>query len=180
MNNPRIIAGTAKNKRLLVPETSRPVTDRIKQSIFDLLGDRVVGAKVLDLYAGSGSFGIETLSRGALSVVFVEQDDEAVGLLRQNLDSTGFASKANVFTQSVQAYLQTEAANFDLIFCDPPFIKAEEFELEKLANFLESDGLIIFRKPTEAKLPSLGNLYEAYSQKYGESEVFFLGKRESA
>ncbi len=172
--NPRIIAGSAKNRKLLVPDTSRPVTDRIKQSVFDLLGERVVAAEVLDLYAGSGSFGIECLSRGAQALIFVEQDELAVNLLRQNLQTTGFAEQSAVFQQNVLSFIHEQKQSFDLIFCDPPFATAESFPLQELAKLLKPSGLVVFRKPTNANLPTHTGLDIAYTQKYGESAVFFL------
>ncbi len=91
----RIIAGSAKGRRLEAPRTSdtRPITDRAKESIFSSLGDRVVGARVLDLYAGSGAFGLEALSRGSASAEFVERGREAVGVLRRNVESTGLGGR---------------------------------------------------------------------------------------
>lgn len=118
----RVIAGSAKGRRLVGPDTrdTRPLTDRAREGVFSALAGLVDGADVLDLYAGSGSIGIEALSRGAGRVVFVERGREALGALRQNLSNLGFEN-VTVVGQDVGEFLRTAAGAFDLIFVDPPW-----------------------------------------------------------
>lgn len=117
-----MIAGAAKGRRLFGPETrdTRPLTDRAKEALFSALGDMVTEASVLDLFAGSGSIGIEALSRGAQRAVFVEKARDALTALRQNLATCGF-SNVRVVGTDVEEYLGSVRDQFDLVFCDPPW-----------------------------------------------------------
>jgi 16S rRNA (guanine(966)-N(2))-methyltransferase RsmD len=118
----RIITGTAKGKKLKTPiQGTRPLTDRIKTSIFDLVRDFIPNSNVLDLYAGSGSFGIEALSRGATSAIFVDTAKKAIDCIKENLLNTKLHEKAKVIKAKVNDFLVQTPEKFDLIFLDPPF-----------------------------------------------------------
>jgi 16S rRNA (guanine966-N2)-methyltransferase len=116
----RVVAGEFKGRRLVAPRGAgtRPTADRVREALFSMLGN-VSGARVLDLYAGSGALGIEALSRGAESAVFVERDQAALAALRRNLDAVG--ARAEVRRQDVLRYLARPEGTFDLVFCDPPY-----------------------------------------------------------
>jgi 16S rRNA (guanine966-N2)-methyltransferase len=116
----RVVAGEFKGRRLHAPRgaRTRPTADRVREAIFSMLGD-VSGARVLDLYAGSGALGIEALSRGAESAVFVERDPGALAALRRNLDAVG--AGAEVRRQDALRFLARGEGTFDLVFCDPPY-----------------------------------------------------------
>ena len=116
----RVIAGEFKGRRLHTARgtRTRPTADRVREALFSMLGD-VSGAGVLDLYAGSGALGIEALSRGAESAVFVERDDRALAALKRNLDAVGAA--AEIRRQDVLRFLARPEGTYDLIFCDPPY-----------------------------------------------------------
>jgi 16S rRNA (guanine966-N2)-methyltransferase len=123
----RVVAGEFKGRRLYAPRgaRTRPTADRVREALFSMLGD-VSGARVLDLYAGSGALGIEALSRGAASALFVERDRQALAALRRNLqalrsplDATG--TGAEVRAQDVAGFLARPEGAFDLVFCDPPY-----------------------------------------------------------
>src|SRR6516225_2205869 len=134
----RVIAGSAGGIRLAVPKRCvRPTMDRVKAAIFSSLGDAVVGARVLDLFAGSGALGIEALSRGASSVVFVEGDRQSAEIIESNLAKTKL--KGRVRQQDVFDFLRHApgAEMFDIVFADPPYEKTEDgerFTEELLAN----------------------------------------------
>ena len=122
----RIIAGSARGRPLLAPEgqSTRPITDRAKEGIFNMLASLggVDELDVLDLYAGAGSFGLECLSRGAAAVTFVERGRTAQQALRKNLETLGFGAQATVLGISVeQALVSLADRAFDLVFCDPPY-----------------------------------------------------------
>lgn len=119
----RVIAGTAKGTRLApVPPGVRPVSDRAREGIFSSLGARVVDAAVLDLFAGTGALGIEALSRGAGSAVFVERTPGAAAAVRANLERTGLSERARVLRQDARRFLQRGVDHpFDLVFLDPPY-----------------------------------------------------------
>jgi 16S rRNA (guanine966-N2)-methyltransferase len=116
----RVVAGEFKGRRLHTPRGSRtrPTADRVREALFSMLGD-VSGARVLDLYAGSGALGIEALSRGAKSALFVERDRQALAALRRNLDAVG--ANADVRRQDARSFLARPEGKFDLVFCDPPY-----------------------------------------------------------
>src|ERR687887_476879 len=134
----RVIAGSAGGIRLAVPKHGvRPTMDRVKAAIFSSLGDAVIGARVLDLFAGSGALGIEALSRGASSVVFVEADRESAEIIEGNLAKTNL--KGRVQQQDVFDFLRhaSGAEMFHIIFADPPYEKTEtgeRFTEKLLAN----------------------------------------------
>ena len=122
----RIITGVAKGRRLLSPrgETVRPTSDRIKESVFGILGENVVDAVVLDLFAGTGNLGIEALSRGARKAIFVERDKEALRLIRRNLSQCDMEERSEVMPKDVLraiSVLEVRGERFDIIFADPPY-----------------------------------------------------------
>jgi 16S rRNA (guanine966-N2)-methyltransferase len=119
----RIVAGEFRGRRLAAPRgvRTRPTADRVREALFSMLGD-VSGARVLDLYAGSGALGIEALSRGAGSAVFVERDPRAVAAIERNLESLGLEQE--VLRQDAVRFLARAKGTFDLVFCDPPYDSA--------------------------------------------------------
>jgi 16S rRNA (guanine966-N2)-methyltransferase len=136
----RIIAGTAGRIAIKVPPAvARPTTDFVRQAIFSILGERVANARVLDLFAGSGAIGLEALSRGAASCVFVDEHRQASAVIAENLAKTrldgGRAVKAEV-----SSFLKRDAATYDLIFADPPYWK-HHGDKNHVVDLLES-GLI--------------------------------------
>jgi 16S rRNA (guanine966-N2)-methyltransferase len=136
----RIIAGTARSVRLgPVPPGVRPVSDRAREGLFSSLGDRVPGAQVLDLYAGTGALGIEALSRGASGAVFVESDARAARAIRSNLETTGFGGVAAVRRRAVLQFLRSELeplTGSGVCFLDPPYATPRK-EVEEALRLLE-------------------------------------------
>jgi 16S rRNA (guanine966-N2)-methyltransferase len=179
----RVIAGAAGGIRLDVPKTDvRPTMDRVKAAIFSSLGAEIIGARVLDLFAGTGALGIEALSRGAASALFVEDNSAAIAVIERNLARTKL--KGRVRKQDVFSFLRSNQArdSFRIIFADPPYEKTKsggEFttlllEDPQLAEILEPSGIFILEKrPTEQmhRMP-LWNVIRARS--YGATEVLFL------
>ena len=131
----RIIAGTYRSRRLEAPPgwKTRPSSDRLRETLFNVLAPRMEGASFLDLYAGSGAVGLEALSRGAAKVTFVERAPEALKALRRNLEQLGIASGFVVRAESVAAFLRSAAkagqkqAPHEVVFLDPPYDAAEEY-----------------------------------------------------
>ncbi|MFN8025269.1 MAG: 16S rRNA (guanine(966)-N(2))-methyltransferase RsmD [Acidimicrobiia bacterium] len=120
----RVIAGTAGGRKLVAPKSgARPTQDRVKEALFSSLGDLVVDADVLDLYAGSGGLAIEALSRGAARAVLVDDDRAAVAAIRTNLATVGFEGQATVSARSADAFARAGAPGgpFDLVLLDPPY-----------------------------------------------------------
>lgn len=179
----RIIAGEFRGRRLLDPvdRSTRPITDRVKQSLFDVLAPRLPEARVWDVFAGTGSFGLESLSRGARRATFFERHRPAVVRLRQNIDTLGVADRSRVVTQDVFQWARSEAdppADADLIFCDPPYPFLEHRSAEiatllvQLARRLADEGLLIFRAPTSS--PFQPPLSVQDERTWGSMRVRFL------
>ncbi|MCE0523928.1 MAG: 16S rRNA (guanine(966)-N(2))-methyltransferase RsmD [Methylacidiphilales bacterium] len=176
----RVISGSAGGLHLKSPKRHalRPTQDRIRQVIFSSLAERVPGARVLDLYAGTGSFGLEALSRGAASATFVEQDAEAVQCIRDNLVHCHL--QGDVRREEVLAYLgKPPAEPFDLIFADPPYVKArgtldDDPLLSLLIPFLAQDGLFVWEHYAGQQLQN-ARLWEVIRNRtYGETGLTFL------
>ena len=138
----RIISGTARGRKLKEPvgDSIRPTSDRVKESVYNIIQFDVEGRRVLDLFAGSGQYGIETLSRGARSAVFVDSASEAVKLVKENLKTTGFSEFASVYARDALRFLEGEE-KFDLIFIDPPYETA--LASRAIAKIVEFDKLNI-------------------------------------
>lgn len=180
----RVIAGSAKGIRLAsVPgETTRPITDRVKESLFDILGDLVVGARMLDLFAGTGSVGIEALSRGAREVVFVERDRRALAVIRRNLAATRLAERARVVAADVFDYLrQPPDEPFDLIYIAPPQYRrlwVQTLQAIDQPGYLSPDGLAIVQIfPKEDEVVALEHLERTEERKYGSTLLIFYEPR---
>lgn len=140
----RVIAGTARGTRLArVPAGVRPVSDRAREGLFSSLGDLIEGARVLDLYAGTGALGIEALSRGAAEAVFVDRSPPALAALRENLARTGLDDRAGVERSDVRRFLEREPGpgGFDLVFLDPPY-EARQTELDPVLALVDAKPLL--------------------------------------
>jgi 16S rRNA (guanine966-N2)-methyltransferase len=176
----RVIAGSAKGRRLKSPTTgTRPMTDRMKESVFSAIGD-VTGISVLDLYAGSGSLGLEALSRGAAHALFVENAREAIVKLNENIEATGLGDRAKVEWAEVGPIINRGAVDrVDLIFIDPPYSTTPDrvlADLEALVmgGFLSDEGQIVLHRPSkERKLKPLG-LKLAWEREYGQSAIYIF------
>ncbi|WNG17980.1 16S rRNA (guanine(966)-N(2))-methyltransferase RsmD [Cystobacter fuscus] len=145
----RIVAGSAKGRALAGPKATskhiRPTADRVRETLFNVLGQWLEGQRVLDLYAGTGALGLEAVSRGAKGVVLVDSDREALALCRANTDTLGFSARVEVLAQPVARALETlgrRGDRFQLIFADPPYAaRVVETVLEGLsAHQLLADG----------------------------------------
>ena len=176
-HRPRVITGSAKGLRLKVAATTRPVTDRMKQSLFDMLTEYITDAKVLDLYAGSGAFGIEALSRGASECLFVDISEYATEVIGDNLEHTKLEEQGTIIRTSVRRFLKQNRAKFDLIFCDPPFDNISEFALRPLQKLMHEDSLLILKLPRKYDLPSYKTMPILFEKGYGQNRLVILGKR---
>jgi 16S rRNA (guanine966-N2)-methyltransferase len=138
----RVIAGSAKGTRLgPVPSGTRPVSDRAREGLYSSLGESVVGARVLDLFAGTGAMGIEALSRGAGSVLFVESSGPAVKAIRLNLARTRLGAGATVRHQPARSAIRQDRGQFDLVIVDPPY-RIPGPELDRLLDELAAQGVV--------------------------------------
>ena len=178
----RVITGSARGRRLneLKGYDTRPTTDKVKEGIFSAVQFEVEGARVLDLFAGTGQLGIEALSRGAQRAVFVDRRTDAVKLIRENLALTRLEDGAQVVCGDSMAYLNALREKFDLIFLDPPY--AEIFLENALKSISEIDilsecGILICERPAEKTLPAqIGCLHVSREYRYGRVAVSLYRK----
>lgn len=178
----RIIAGTARGRRLKSPDTkdTRPVTDRVREAVFSSIGSWVEDAMVADLYAGSGSFGLEALSRGAASAVFVERGRKALQALRANVKTLDLGG--TVIEGTVQDYLDRANHRFHLVFMDPPWPDPTEQMNEELASLdrlLLPDGeVVVSRRHTDHPPIPPENWRVATDKRYGDTRIIRYEKVE--
>lgn len=179
----RVIAGTARGIGLVAPRdrATRPITDRVKETLFGILGERVLDARVLDLYAGSGAVGIEALSRGAASCTFVERGRLAIAALRENLERARVIPDAVVRVGDVLRFLRDEPSGlYDLVVLDPPYAQhAILAPLERLVPHLAPGATIVMKHfwRTEVLLPA--GLMAWRERRFGETALTFI-EREPA
>lgn len=177
----RVIGGSARGRRLrLVPGAgTRPIGDRVKESLFNILGADVVGARFLDLFAGTGSVGIEALSRGASAAVFVDTSLAAIRTIRSNLEATGLADRAMVLARDALALLEHDAASaFDYIYVAPPQYHRLWIEalgrIDARPEWLSGDGWVVVQiDPREQEDVSLGRLSLFDERTHGQTRLLF-------
>lgn len=181
----RIIAGEFRNRKLLPPQGSltRPITDRVKQSVFDIVSPRLENAVIYDLFAGTGSLGLESLSRGAATATFFESDRSATALLEKNITALAVEDRAKVVRSDLFAWFATEpdpAQRADMVFLDPPyrFLAERADELIALAGrivatHLSPRGWVVFRHDIHHSLePPALHAFDV--RDYGSMRVEFL------
>jgi 16S rRNA (guanine966-N2)-methyltransferase len=177
----RIIAGTARGRRLQVPpgEGTRPTSDRAREGLFSSLQSLVDldGARVLDLYAGSGAVGLEALSRGAESATLVEDDPLALGAMRANAAAVGLPG-AHVVPMRVEVFLAAAPEpRYDVAFVDPPYDLAVADVLERLVGWLAEGGVaVVERRTRDGALSWPEGLQEERSRRYGEATLWYASR----
>ena len=181
----RIIAGTLKGRRLKTPSWPglRPTSDKLRETLFNILAPRIAGARVLDGYAGTGALGIEALSRGAAAVTFVERDRRAAALIEENLAHCGIENRYAIIRQDVPRALaalraRPEAAPFDLVLLDPPYTDAPDAALAAAAELLAPDGLLVLEHARRHRTPdAAGPLVRTREVTAGDSALAFYACR---
>ena len=180
----RVIAGSARGRSLVAPRgtVTRPIADRVKETLFAILGDRVPDAVALDLYAGSGAIGIEALSRGASHCDFVEQDRRALAALRENLERAGVGDRASVHPFDVGRYLELRAPDrCDLAVLDPPYeTRAILAPLEQVAARLAPGGVVVVKHHWRTNVPAVSGLTLWRQRRFGETALSFLRTSDEA
>ena len=154
----RVITGSARGRKLRTPDNGdiRPTTDKVKEAMFNIVQFSVEGARVLDLFAGTGQLGIEALSRGAAQCVFVDRAAEAVRLVKENLRTTGLEGQASVLRMDSIAYLE-RARGFDLVLMDPPYagdLLGKALNLIGRFDILNKNGIMICESDRSLALPA--------------------------
>lgn len=183
----RVIAGTARHLPLKTIETmdTRPTTDRVKETLFNMLNPYLPGCRFLDLFAGSGAIGIEALSRGASQAVFVEQSEKALTCIRDNLAFTRLAASGEVMPGDVLTVIRRldrqEVPPFDIIFLDPPYRQEWERRVLQLlseTSLLHEDTLILVEAALETDFSWLteAGYYIRKEKKYKTNKHMWIGK----
>lgn len=172
----RVIAGRAKGRHLKpVPgDTTRPITDRVKESVFNILQPELEGASLLDLFAGTGSVGIEALSRGADRVVFVDKSPRAVATVRENLSATGLSANATVLRDDSFRYLERTGDRFDIVYVAPPqYVGLWERALKALdgEESAAADMVVVQIHPKEYSPQALEHFSLADERRYGSTLI---------
>jgi 16S rRNA (guanine966-N2)-methyltransferase len=190
----RILAGEYKGRKLLPPPgraQTRPITGAVKKSLFDMLGGRLIDAVVVDLYCGTGTIGLEALSRGAARCCFAERDRAVLERLRRNIDAVGAGDRCAVWAGDASRGLTRRLAGLggavDLAFVDPPYAAARQWSWEQvgrtifapLAEHLADDGLVVLRLPGQVECPAtIKGLEIVREKKYGDMALALLGRED--
>lgn len=185
----RVISGKLKGKKLfsLKGQSLRPTSDRVKEAIFDILQDQIRGKKVLDLFAGTGALGIEALSRGARSAVFVEESTRSLAALRKNIKECRLKEQAEVLAREAQTgikILETRGESFELIFLDPPYgrgLARRVLQALSRSSIVSPGTLIVAEHSLSEELDSIPSWQRVDLRRYGRTQVsFFSLKKESS
>lgn len=181
----RVIAGIAKGRELRGPKAPksgpakiRPTSDKVREALFDMLAAYIDGARVLDLYSGTGALGIEALSRGAASADLVEGDRRAQALIRENLASTGLREQAHVWPMKVDAALPLLGGQYDVILADPPYAEAQLPALVLgLESLVKEQGHVVVEHASRATLADeLGRLQLWKRRRHGDTTLSIYRK----
>ena len=187
----RIIAGEFKGCRLLGPKgkrTTRPITGAVKKSLFGILADSLVDAVVLDLFSGTGTIGLEALSRGAAACTFAERDRAALAGLRRNIETVGAGERSTVWAGDILAHLARRLDHLDkavdVAFVDPPYALSGSWSWQEvserifspLADVLADDGTVVLRTDGSTQVPrQIATLALERIKRYGDMQLAFLG-----
>lgn len=174
----RVTGGTGKGRTLKVPAGAhvRPTSDKVKQALFNIIGDKVIDSVFLDLFAGAGGIGIEALSRGAARVVFVDDSRDSLRVIAQNIEMTGFGEQSQVVPSKAESFFRKSAEQFDIVFLDPPYALELGPLLECIAasGSLKPNSVVIaehFKKQASAE--RAGALVLFREAKYGDTVLAF-------
>ncbi len=177
----RVIAGEAKGRRLRTAPSRkvRPSADRLKEALFATLGAGIAGKTVLDLFAGSGSLGIEALSRGAAHATFVESYHEAASMIRANLQATGLGDRATVVPSTAEQFLSSLVGRpFDVVLMDPPYatgVPSRLLEEMVTRGVVHRDSLVVVEMSSRVEKGLLHpGFEEADERRYGDSTLLYL------
>ena len=178
----RVISGSARGVALKTPDGSktRPTADRVKEAMFSIIKFDLPGARVLDLFGGTGQLGIEALSRGAKFSVFVDQGAQACALIRENLKRTRFENSAKVIQSDYDLYLRKNSDKFDIILLDPPYAEVfleNSLKIISEIDILQSGGIIVAERPLGKEIPcEFSGLVRSKDYKYGNTLLTIFRK----
>ncbi|MEK6645156.1 MAG: 16S rRNA (guanine(966)-N(2))-methyltransferase RsmD [Candidatus Firestonebacteria bacterium] len=185
----RIIAGYAKGRQIKsIPGLStRPLLEKVRGAIFNILRNEIMEKEILDLYSGTGSIGLEALSRGAKSIIFIDNNLVCVQTIQENLKNLGFADYATVYKNDIEkalAIIARKEFKFDIIFIDPPYLKnlcEMNLKLVEKINILRNSGIIVIHHHKKEILPEkFKNIYLSDKRKYGDAIISMYSIKSSS
>jgi 16S rRNA (guanine966-N2)-methyltransferase len=154
----------------------RPTSDKVKQALFNILGEKAVDAVFLDLFAGAGGIGIEALSRGARNVVFVDGSRDSLNIVKHNIDQMGFSDRANAVLSKTATFLKKTSGPYDIVFLDPPYAEEMKPLLEMVAGagILKPDSIVIAEHFKKQPSPETAGILSLYREaRYGDTVLAF-------
>ncbi len=177
----RITGGVHRSRELRAPKghKTRPTADRVREALFSMISSRrsLDGARVLDLFAGTGALGLEALSRGAVHVVFVEDARDALSALQANIHALGVDRESTVISQRVERALRTIKGPFDVVFCDPPYALVREAAFVELwssvAALCDAQCTLVLEHDSKDTAPEPSSLHITTTRRYGDSSLSF-------
>ena len=176
----RIISGLYGNRTIQALDNgvTHPMSERVRGSLFNIIGEEINNAKVLDTFAGSGSLGLEAISRGAKNSTFVERDKRAKQLLIENIKSIGVEDKTTVFGMGVSAYIDDNSEKmYDVIFTDPPYNDMQLSTVSRLGKLLSPTGLMVLSYPGRGEVPTVDGIVVVDNRSYGNAALAFYRKK---
>ncbi len=174
----RVTGGSGKGRKLKVPagQRVRPTSDKVKQALFNILGEKLEGSVFLDLFAGTGSIGIEALSRGAEKVTFVDDSRDSLQAVRRNIEQTGFIEQSDVVASHAEKFLRKSSEQFDIIFLDPPYTYEQGTLLNAVAGsaILKPDSIVVSEHFKKQHSPERAGRLVLYREAvYGDTVLAF-------
>ena len=177
----RVISGVFGGRHITAPDTdaTHPMSERVRNAMFNILGDKLKGARVLDTFAGSGSIGIEAVSRGAAHATFIERDRHASDALRANIILLGIEAQTKTVHGTVESYVKNTQDRFDIICVDPPYDDMQLSTVFTLTNLLQPNGLMVLSYPGRGEAPTGTNgVVVVDNRSYGTAALAFYRKED--
>jgi 16S rRNA (guanine966-N2)-methyltransferase len=178
----RIISGLYGGRSITAPDTdaTHPMSERVRNAMFNIISSDIKGASVLDAFAGSGAVGIEAMSRGAAHATFIERDRKASDALSTNIELFGLGSQATCVHGTVEAYVRSETELFDIIFVDPPYDDMQLSTAFSLTSLLQPNGLMVLSYPGRGEAPTGTNgVVVVDNRSYGTAALAFYRKKDA-
>jgi 16S rRNA (guanine966-N2)-methyltransferase len=175
-----IISGKFGGRNLLAPDSSRthPMSSRVRGSLFNIINDEIINSEVLDIFAGTGSLGLESLSRGAKHATFIENDRLASKILVENITTLGVGGLSSVFQINAQTWVdQNQDKSYDIIFADPPYNNLQLSTVYSLIRLLKPNGLMVLSYPGRGELPTVQGVVVVDNRSYGTAALTFYRKK---
>ena len=178
--NLRLVAGKFGGRTIQAPngKVTHPMGERVRGSLFNIIGDEIVDAKILDAFAGTGSLGLEALSRGATSVTFIERDRVASNILVENIKSLGVEKNTTTVKIGLGTWVdRDEKESYDIIFADPPYNNLQLSTVSRLIGLLKNDGLMVLSYLGRSEVPSIMGVVVVDNRSYGNAALAFYRKK---